>query len=160
MIPAMKYLKSIAANGSKFCALPRSERGTLLAALVGLPLLGFALRVLGLRRLQACLKCRARPIDGPLSRDGIARIAALINIAALHAPFASTCLTRSLLLASMLQRRGVTSQLRIGVRLKQGALDAHAWIEHEGVPINEPPNVGEQFAPFAEIQPLPAFKSP
>jgi hypothetical protein len=40
--------------------------------------------------------------------------------------------------------------LRIGVRLSEGKLDAHAWVEHTGIPINDRPDVSTDFAPFAE----------
>jgi hypothetical protein len=54
----------------------------------------------------------------------------------------------------------VESQLRIGVRLNQGRLDAHAWVECEGVPVNDRPDVGAQFASFGDIVPLDAFQAP
>jgi len=60
----------------------------------------------------------------------------------------------------MLRRRGVASQLRIGVRINQGILDAHAWVEYAGTPVNDREDVGEQFSPFAEILPVTAFHAP
>ena len=147
--PRMK----IKARLAKFIALSRPERRTLLAAIVLLPLVWLGLQCFGLRRLQLWLQ-RPTPTTGAsLSTDEIARIAALVNSAASLAPIPATCLTRSLLLGWMLRRRGVASQLRIGVRMNQGKLDAHAWVEYEGVPINDQPDVGKQFAAFDEILP-------
>lgn len=80
-------------------------------------------------------------------------LAEAVNIAARHTPFPATCLTRSLLLDWLLQRRGVTSDLRIGVRLTEGALDAHAWVEYKGIPVNDLPYVASQFASFGELVP-------
>ena len=60
----------------------------------------------------------------------------------------SNCLTRSLLLVWLLRRRGVSTDLRIGVRLSQGNLEAHAWVEHEGSAINEASDIGARFAAF------------
>lgn len=145
---------------AKFRALPRSERRTLLAAMAWLPLSGLVLRAFGLRRLQAWLRRCAAPSDGRLSRDEINRVAALVELAAARNPFPSTCLTRSLLLLWMLRRRGVASELRIGVRLSAGILNAHAWIEWRGMPINDRSNVGEQFAAFARFPPPAALQSP
>ena len=65
-----------------------------------------------------------------------------------------------LLLGWLLRRRGVQSQLCIGVRLTQGALDAHAWVECEGVPVNDNPDVNAQFASFGDLIPLAAFQAP
>jgi transglutaminase superfamily protein len=145
---------------AKFRALSWPERRIVVAAAVWQPLFSLGLRVIGLRQFQTWLR-RANPqIESSLSIDEIVRIATLVNIAALNVPFHSTCLTRSLLLGWILQRRGITSQLCIGVRLTQGVLDAHAWVEYAGVPINDRPDVGEQFAPFTEILPPGAFQSP
>lgn len=150
----------ITSNLAKFYALPWPERRTLLDAMAWLPLFWLGLRVLGLRRFQAWLQLGNVLAERRISHEAILRIATLVNIAALHVPFPATCLTRSLLLSWMLRRRGVTSQLRIGVRITQGSLDAHAWIEYAGIPINDRPEVGEQFAPFADILPSGTFHSP
>ena len=145
---------------SKFNALSWPERRTLLAAMAWLPLFCFGLHILGLRRFQDWLQHDRPSVETTLSQDEIVRIATLVNIAARLAFIPATCLTRSLLLRWMLQRRGIASQLRIGVRMNKGNLDAHAWVEYAGLPINDRPNVGEQFAPFAELLPLGAFHSP
>ena len=138
----------IKAKLEKFAALSWSERRTLQTAIVLLPLFWLGLQCFGLRRLQAWLQRPLPATDASLSTAEIARIAALVNSAAGLAPIPATCLTRSLLLGWMLQRRGVPSQLRIGVRMNQGKLDAHAWVEYAGVPINDQPDVGQQFAAF------------
>jgi hypothetical protein len=48
-----------------------------------------------------------------------------------------TCLVRSLALQSVLARRGIDSTLRIGVRQRNGSIEGHAWLEHDGQAINE-----------------------
>ena len=153
-------MNNITTKWQKFRALSWPERRTLLTAMAWLPLFWLGVRILGLRRFQARLQCNGPPIESRLSFDEIVRFATLVNIAALHVPFPATCLTRSLLLGWMLRRRGVGSQLRIGVRLTQGILDAHAWVEYARIPINDRPDVCEQFAPFAEVLPPGAFQSP
>jgi hypothetical protein len=139
---------NIKAKLEKFAALSSPERRTLLAAVALLPLFWLALKCFGLRRLQAWLLRPPPATNASLSMNEIARIAALVNSAAGLAPIPATCLTRSLLLGWMLQRRGVASQLRLGVRMNQGKLDAHAWVEYAGAPINDQPDVGQQFAAF------------
>ena len=80
-----------------------------------------------------------------------------VNIASRHMPFLATCLTRSLVLTWMLRRRGVRSDLRIGVHLARGTLYAHAWVECDGVPVNDRADIATEFAPFAEVLPTTAF---
>ena len=139
---------------AKFGALSRADRRIILASAAWLPLFWLGLRVLGLQRFQRMLRRNhATAEDGPALEE-IRRMGTLVNIAGRHALCPVTCLSRSLLLGWMLQRRGIASQLRIGVRLVNDNLDAHAWVECAGVPINDDPNIGNQFAPFAA--PLPA----
>ncbi len=152
-------MKHINTKLEKFNALSWSERRTLLAAMVWLPLFWLGLRIFGLNRFQAWLQRDNPPTDSALSLDEIIRLATLVNIAASQTPIPATCLTRSLLLGWMLRRRGIASQLRIGVRMAQGTLDAHAWVEYAGIPINDQLDVGEQFAAFDEILPAKAFQS-
>jgi hypothetical protein len=63
----------------------------------------------------------------------------------LHRP---TCLHRSLTLWWLLRRQGIASELRIGVRKEQGRFEAHAWVERQGVALNDRPDIGQDFTPF------------
>lgn len=134
---------------------PAQQRTLLLAAAL-LPGCWLALRLLGLARLQAWI-ANAAPHGLALSASEIRDLGQLVNTAARHSPFACTCLTRSLVLAWLLRRRGVDSELRIGVRFTGGALQAHAWVEHAGIPINDKPDVARDFAAFDRLVPATAF---
>ena len=138
------------------------QQRTLLTAWLWLPFFWLGLRVLGLPRLQALLQSQplAAQFAPVLMLPEIQALGKTVNIAARHSLFPATCLTRSLLLGWLLRRRCVTSELRIGVRLTQGVLDAHAWVECEGVPVNDSPNVSTQFASFGDLIPFEAFKAP
>lgn len=135
---------------AKFRGLAWPEQKVLLAAMLLLPLFWAGLRVLGLSRFQAWLGRSRLPAQSPPTFDEMATIGALVNIAANYAPGPATCLTRSLLLIWLLRRRGVSADLRIGVQLAQGKLDAHAWVEYAGKPINDAQDVAERFAAFNE----------
>ena len=144
----------------QFHNLNAMQKRTLLAAWLWLPLFWLGLRVLGLPRFQdRLLKAPARSALS-LTLPVVRVLGDAVNIAARHTPFPVTCLTRSLLLVWLLHRRGVASDLRIGVRLTQGMFDAHAWVECEGVPVNDRPDVNAQFASFGDLIPLKAFQAP
>ncbi len=135
---------------AKFRALSWPEQKVLLTAMLLLPLFWAGLRVLGLSRFQAWFVRSPLIAQMPPPFEEMTAIGALVNIAANHAPGPATCLTRSLLLIWLLRRRGVRGELRIGVQLAQGKLDAHAWVEYAGKPINDAPDVAERFAAFNE----------
>jgi hypothetical protein len=57
-----------------------------------------------------------------------------------------TCLRRSLVLQKMLSKRGIATELKIGVRKEAGQLSAHAWVEYQGKSLGEIERVNEQFS--------------
>ena len=62
-------------------------------------------------------------------------------------PHEPRCLTRALVLSSLLARRGIAGRLVIGVRLEPFA--AHAWVEHGGRPVL--PAAGAPFERLHEV---------
>jgi len=65
-----------------------------------------------------------------------------------YLPFDSRCLMRSLVLTSILARRGMGSALVIAVA-SEPRFQAHAWVESEGVPLLEP--AGPPFSRIVEV---------
>ena len=61
-------------------------------------------------------------------------------------PFPATCLRQSLVLHALLERRAVRSRLCFGVARNGAALDAHAWIECDGIV------TGAEITRFSELQ--------
>lgn len=85
--------------------------------------------------------------------------AALVNRAARFPRWPRACLARSLLLIWLLRGRGIDAELRIGVRMLDGQLDAHAWVTRMGVPINDKTDIGEDFADVGELPAWRAFNA-
>jgi len=144
---------------TQFHALSAMQQRALLIAWMWLPLFWVGLRVLGLPRFQEWLLKTPATSVRALTLADIRALGEAVNIAARHTPFPAACLTRSLLLGWLLQRQGVKSELRIGVRLKQGSLDAHAWVECGGQPVNDRAEAISLFASFGDLVPLSAFDS-
>lgn len=59
------------------------------------------------------------------------RIAWAVQAASRYVPDAA-CLVQALAAQVLLARNGYQSDLRIGVALEQGVLQAHAWVESQG----------------------------
>lgn len=64
--------------------------------------------------------------------------------------YRGNCLSQSLTLWWLLQRQGVNSDLRIGVRTVAGCFQAHAWIEYQGQPLHEVPDVHQHYTAFPD----------
>jgi len=136
------------------CSPP--ERRLLAGAWLLLPGIAAALRVLPLPRAQALLGRVARPrpprpAGVPIAAD---RLAWLVGAAARHHLWSVTCLEKSLVLEALLRRCDFHPELRIGVRREGGDLvKAHAWVEVDGRPVGEAPDVEDHFPPFREVPP-------
>lgn len=141
----------------QFLKLGRADQRTLIAATTGLPLVWLGLHLLGLSRIHALLTGPPVARRQPMPLQDMQALAGVVNIGARHT-WGATCLTRSLLLIWLLRRRGVQTQLRIGVRLAGDGLAAHAWVELGDVPVNDQADIRDRFAPFGDLVPLKAFR--
>jgi hypothetical protein len=77
-----------------------------------------------------------------------ARIVWLVEVASRFIPGAR-CLPRAMAGQLLLARAGYLTDMRIGVRKDGNTLDAHAWLEYEGVPLFESDAHIKGFAPLA-----------
>lgn len=127
----------------------RGARDTARVAIVLLLVAG-ALRLWKLRRVHAMLRRLSPPPEGPGDGRGRARrLGALVTRTNRRVlPWEARCLTESLALWWLLRRRGIRAELRLGVRRILGPLESHAWVEHEGEPLNDTADVRRIFEPL------------
>jgi hypothetical protein len=148
----MGWWKSLQADWRKLRRTRAEELGTLLEAVLLLPLTRAALLLLGLRRWQATLS-RFSGLPTATVRPGDDRQAQLAArcVAAAAARFApgDTCLSQAVVLWWLLRRRGLDSGLHIGVRKSCDRLEAHAWIEYRGTHLGARPDTIQTYRPFS-----------
>ncbi len=137
----------------RFWRLSRPERQALLQGLVLLPTTAVALRIVGFRRWQAALSRLAQreetESDFPeVSVQRAQRITKMVQAASRHGLWHTSCLEESLVVWWLLRRRGIPSDLRIGVRKTASALQAHAWVELRGTALNDHEDVHQRFQAF------------
>jgi drug/metabolite transporter (DMT)-like permease len=72
----------------------------------------------------------------------------LVGIAAGPGTLRASCLRRSLLLWWLLRHDGIEAVLRVGVNRDGGRLQAHAWVEYLGRPLNDVEDIARRFLPF------------
>lgn len=123
----------------RWLALAPADRAAVVEAWLLLLLVDLGLRWPGLARIERLL-ASAYPGRQPAARAASATVAGLwrwIGAAAANHPCRARCLERSLVLRAMLARRGLSADLRIGVRRDGTGLDAHAWLECDGRPLVE-----------------------
>lgn len=80
--------------------------------------------------------------------ETIQEVTKAVNRASGHLPFyRPSCLPRSLATRYLLRCSGIQAELRLGVHGRDDEFMAHAWVEVEGMPVNDSPDVAERFAP-------------
>lgn len=146
----------------KLMRLNPGDRRTLAQAMILLPLMALALRFTGLRRSQRIFS-RFIPYNSArktgqseTTLTQAFHISQLVSLAVRHGVHPANCLQRSLALWWLLGRQGIRSELYIGTRKEGGRLDAHAWIEMEGVVLNDSSDVRHRYEPF-DREILPQF---
>ena len=146
----MNSSSSSRSDRSAFLALTASERWLLVATAAALPPIAALLNLVGYRRLKGML-ARAVPLREPRTEAPVATARAIatsrvVAIGAGRIPFPSTCLSRSLTLWLLLRIQRIDSEVWLGVRREGSALDAHAWVTHLGLPLNDSSDVHHRFA--------------
>jgi hypothetical protein len=91
---------------------------------------------------------RLKPHEGRSELEAGVRLGNAVVKTLRVLPTDSRCLMRSLVLTAVLVRRGIESQLVIGVRTAADEFAAHAWVEYDGKPLLPP---GEDFARLTEL---------
>lgn len=135
----------------RFWQLPGSERSIVIQSVFWLTVTWFALRLIGFRRWSGFLDRRS--ILGNAT-DNVSQIAEaknttrLLSATASHLFVRTNCLEQATVLCYVLRRRGIPSVLRFGARKESAGLEAHAWVEHLGVPLNEDRGQHLHFLPF------------
>jgi hypothetical protein len=130
-------------------------------AAVLLPAISWSLKVRGFQATQRTLQNFSIPSkkekrSGPGVPDGerVNLAARMVNAAARYALGRSSCLEKSLALWWLLRQEAIASSVRIGARKSDGKFEAHAWVECEGVALNEPQQQHRHYATFDAAFPL------
>ena len=123
------------------------ERRATIAATALIPIIHLSVKALGAKRTHRAFGS-IRPVPPPADVNIARRLAHAVSRAARWGVVAGNCLSRSIALMCLLGRCGIRADLRLGVRLEGNGLDAHAWVEHDGVPLNESPGIARRFPIF------------
>lgn len=142
--------KLMSLSGRELIDLIRAQWHLLVASLL--------LRVLPRGRLlregEAGLRSE-RPAD-PAMEAYARRMALAVSRVAEHGPLhRPQCLVRAVALDRLLRGAGIhDGRIRVGVRLREGGFEAHAWVELQGVVLGDEEWHVRTFTPVTEMQPV------
>lgn len=138
----------------RYRALEPESRKLLWRAAALLPLVKIQLRFRGFKRTRDYLEFvqlrHSRIVDAKSSvaPDQIERTTRMVRVATDFGIIRANCLEESLTLWHLLRKQGIDTNLRIGVRKTSGQFEAHAWVEYDGMPLNDSGDVHQRFGAF------------
>ena len=129
----------------KYLELTPAGRAVFLRSLFLLPAVAALVRTRGMAHTTTLLEGRERRSECDLGALAPREIARIVDATAtlLH----TRCLSRSMVLWHLLRRRSTAAEIRLGVsKSAEGKLAAHAWVELNGMPLNDNTGVLMRFA--------------
>ncbi len=137
----------------KFIRLPPDYRRLLVSAALVLGLVGTALRLVSFKKLLHLTEefsHRSSHRQNFLTPSS-ERITWAVSAVSRRIPLLSRCLTQAVATKILLARWGYPALMRIGVsKGENGRLEAHAWVESQGVVVMGAPAAGD-FIPLPNI---------
>jgi hypothetical protein len=136
----------------RYRALDLQARTLFWRAAFLLPHIALSLRLRGFIRTRDAFQKRAlrtppwRPDDCPVQT--VQKACRMVKAAGRYGIVHPTCLVESLALWYLLQRQGISANLRIGVRKMSDEFEAHAWVEYAGLALNQPDQQHRHYAAF------------
>ena len=147
----MRDLYSMETVRIKWWQLSLSEIYVFVSSLLILPYYARLLKLVNLPDLLQSVSSTQIRTPKLVSYQKARRMGIVVNKATSLLLGTDRCLLRSVLLQRILSRRSIVSELKVGVLPSQTSFKAHAWVEVEGVPVNDRVDVGDQYKPFDSL---------
>lgn len=135
--------------------LSECERSILLRALGLLPIVAILVQLRGLQftqgfllRLPLANRCTPAMVTDDELEPQVWRTVRMVRIAVGYNSPWTNCLKQSLVLWILLRSQGILGVLRIGVRKEADTFSAHAWVEYQGIVLNDTEDVHQRFQAF------------
>lgn len=111
----------------KFLELPAADRRLLASAMMSVIKARLTVTFVPIRKIMLPVTPET---DAMIDDANVARISWAVETAGRHVPTGKNCLVRAIAGREMLARRGISSQIRLGIaKGSPEKLDGHAWLE-------------------------------
>jgi hypothetical protein len=139
----------LARRVARLRGLSPAQWRVVVASVLLLPVIQLSLRLRGFGWTARLLADRSTGPQRPYTVQETREAADAVALVAGRRVVGARCLGRSLLLWTLLRRRGIDAEVVIGAQTPQKrALSAHAWVEVAGKPVNDAADVRERFGSF------------
>ena len=127
-------------------------------SLILLPLTALALKIKGFKSTKSIfskllIKNNTHQIPESNQLTIAKNTSKMVSIAANHGPYRANCLKKTLVTQWLLNKKGIQTQLKIGVNKDERDLNAHSWLEFQGEILNDNADVNLRFSAFDSSKP-------
>ncbi len=149
----------------RYRALDPEARKLFGRAVTLLSLIALSLRFRGFKKTKEALQKKLPPyspqeVVKEKAAETVRKTCRMVRAGAHYGAVHPTCLEESLALWYLLQEQGIPARLRIGVRKMSGKFEAHAWVEYDGLALNQAEEAHQHYAAFdSGFSDLPGEKS-
>lgn len=137
----------------RYRALDPEARKLFWRAVTLLPLIALSLRLRGFKNTSQALQKKLPPaapqeMTKEQRAEKVEKTCRMVRAGAHYGIVHPTCLVESLALWYLLQRQLLSARVRIGVRKISEKVEAHAWVEFDGVALNQAEGAHQHYAAF------------
>jgi hypothetical protein len=133
----------------KLIRLSWREWGIFIQAIICLPAVDLLIRTRGVKHCIEWFERAGPARDAQFSMKEAQSLARMVHVAGRFLPWPTRCLPQSIWIHRCLLQRGLQSRIRFGVTsLTSSLLSAHAWVELDGIPLDEQPGLQVGPVPF------------
>jgi Transglutaminase-like superfamily len=138
----------------RYKALDPEARRIFRRAVFLMPQVNLSLRVRGFQKTQRTLQeqlsiaLREPPDDNEDVKRAVQTTCRMVLAAARYGFVRPSCLVESLTLWYLLREQNISATLRIGVSKTAKKFEAHAWVESDGMALNQPAEPHQHYAVF------------
>ena len=145
----MTWLKLLRRKWITILSLSSGDRWLLVHALWLLPVVALSVSLKGMQFTQAMLLRLPLQIVGTGTVESrVWATVGLVRVAVRYNHLWTNCLKQSLVLWILLRSQGILSELRIGVQRESAKFTAHAWVEYQGIVLNDTDDVHQRYQAF------------
>ena len=146
----MTWLKLLRRKYSTILRLSSGDRWLLIHALWLLPVVSLSVSLKGMQFTQAMLLQLPLQICAGTEtvESRVWTTVRLVRVAVRYHHLWTNCLKQSLVLWILLRSQGILSELRIGVQRESDKFTAHAWVEYQGIVLNDTDDVHQRYQAF------------
>lgn len=146
----MEYSNTVKNKFSKFLNLTFKDKAKTVIYVLTFHLFIIGFRIFGYKKTRYIVDKIISPINCNVSNSKkfLGNESKIIGYSVGNSLFKSTCLEKSLFTYLIVGMYGIKTELKFGVNNSTEDFSSHAWVEYQGIILNDTPETLDNISPF------------